>query len=77
MKVSINRKFAVDGDGGWMALTEVPSKVLLEVSDEKGEPSGKPAIKINQNVFHFGQPLKENVMYRVLAIGTLVVVIQE
>ncbi len=80
MIVSINRKFSEGTDGPWLPISEVPQKVLLEMGT--GEPgseiaTGKPAIKIGSSVFHFGQSTDGVTKYRVLALDTIVVVIQE
>ena len=80
MKVFINTKYSEGEHGPWLPISDVPQKVLLEAGT--GEPgsetaTGKPAIKIGGSVFHFGQPTEGITKYRVLALQTIVVVIQE
>jgi hypothetical protein len=80
MIVKINTKYAEGEHGPWLSISNVPQKVLLEAGT--GEPgseiaTGKPAIKIGNSVFHFGQPTENITKYRVLALQTVVVCIQE
>jgi hypothetical protein len=77
MKVLICDKFKVGEHGEWKTLKETPNQVLLEHSNDLGEPTGFPAIKINNELFHFGNTPSENAKFRVLALETIVVLIQE
>lgn len=77
MIVKIVRKFAEGADGPFKPISEVPDRVLLETDDGEGNPSGFPAIKISGKVFYFGKPHDKVKNYRVLALYTDVVCIQE
>ena len=77
MIVKIVDKYKEGNHGDWMDISVIPKKVLLEMDNGKGEPSGKPAIKIGSTVFRFGQPYENVTKYRVLALGTIVVCTQE
>lgn len=80
MLVHINEKFKEGDHGPWLDIKDVPQKVLLEMAT--GEPgaevaTGKPALKIGSSVFYFGQSNEGVTKYRVLAIGSIVIVRQE
>ena len=77
MIIKIVDKHKKGEHGEWKPLDQCPQKVLLEADNGNGEPSGKPAIKVNNIVFHFGQKPENVKNYRVLAVGTVVVCIQE
>lgn len=80
MKVYINTKFSQGEHGPWLSLSDAPQKVLLETAtEESGLPTatGKPAVKIGTLVFHFGQSIEGVTKYRVLALDSIVVCIQE
>ena len=80
MKVFISEKFKKGEHGPWLDIKDVHQKVLLEAATgETGAEvaTGRPAIKIGSTVFHFGLPTEGNTKYRVLALDTVVVCIQE
>jgi len=77
MKVTIDRSLAEGQDGPWIPESEVPNKVLLEMDNGQGEPSGKPCVKIGSIMFWYGQPHENVTKFRVLALQTVVVAEQE
>jgi hypothetical protein len=77
MIVKIVDKYKEGEHGVWLDPEKVPAKVLLEIDDGNGQPSGKPAIKINSIFFYFGQPTEGVHKYRVLALQSIVVCIQQ
>lgn len=83
MIVKIVRKFAEGPDGVWQSPDSVPQKVLLETDqgvdekDSNGDTVYYPAIKVGCKFFYFGKAHDKVTKYRILAIGTSVVCIQE
>lgn len=77
MTATINEKFKEGDHSQWFNVVDVPQNVLLEQSNDSGEATGFPAIKREDYIFHFGNVPSPNALYRMLAMGTIVVLIQD
>jgi hypothetical protein len=81
MTATINDKFKESEHGMWLPINETPSDILLEQATLEGKPSGIPAIKSGGVIFRLSEELETTDpnlhVYRVLAVGTIVVLIQE
>lgn len=77
MIATINDKFKEGEHGEWKSFKDITQNVLLEQSDDSGQPTEHPAIKSEGYLFHFGHAPSPNARYRILALETIVVLIQD